>query len=326
MATLNVLTGPQDAALTSSRTMRQRCIQYPEAVATMPRFQSLSIRLDNVIVRIDAAVIAKQSSRHTKNVTDEKNNRITAFMGDLDGLAILTSDMANEQNNSDWQTKAERALKTKTKSLSEEGLLAVGTEFMSFVKTVDAKLLADYGIDAAEIADMEAQIEDVKAWRVKKEVIVDQKTLDNSNLANLFKELKDVKATMERLSFRFAKSHPEFYAAFQKASEENLKLGVKTTKTEKEKTPEQLAVETAKKAVILAKKEAAIAKKEAELVKKQEAAAKKAEEKQQKAAAKKAKSKTNAAKKTEIVAGGSVANGNHQASAANSSILEVGKA
>ncbi len=269
MAVLNVLTGPQDAILKAARTMDERCTTFADVVGTIPRFKELAVHFNGLIARIDAAIMAKQSSRYTTNVTSEKNNRILAFLNDLDGLAMVVADMATEEKKVDWETTANRALKTKTKTLSEEGLIVVATEFVAVVKTIEQKLLDHYGIDAEELTSVEQEIADIKALRVKKEVTVDQKSLDNSTLANLFKELKDQKAKMVRLSSRFVKKSPEFYAAFQKAAEETLKLGVKTTKAEKEKTPEDLAVETAKKSVVAAKKEAAMAKKEATAAKKQ---------------------------------------------------------
>jgi hypothetical protein len=326
MAVVNVLSGPQDALLKASRTMDERCITYSEVVGTNPRFKQLSVNFGGLIVRIDAAIMAKQSSRHTTNVTSEKNNRISTFVGDLDSLAMVVVDMAAEEKKSDWATMANRALKTKTKGLSEEGLMAVSVEFIALVKTIEPKLLDHYAIDTEEIAAMEQEIADIKALRLKKEVTVDQKSLDNTTLANLFKALKEQKTKMVRLSERFAKKSPEFYAAFQKASEETLKLGVKTAKTEKEKTPEELAVDVAKKGVVIAKKEAAAARKEAASAKKAEVAAQKVVEKQNRAAAKAQKSKTTAKKQAVASGIGSAANGNNQAAAADASILEVGKA
>ena len=325
MANLNVITGPQDALLTSARTINVRCTEFADVVKTNPRFEELAVGFNGLIVRIETAMVAKQSSRHTKNVTNEKNSRIVTFTDDLDNLAIIIADMAYEEKNSDWQTRATRAFKVKTKSLSEESLMSVSTEFIAFVRTIDKKMLTHYGVDDAEITDMETQIVDIKSWRLKKEVTVDQKSLDNATLAGLFKQLKVQKVKMEKVATRFIKKNPEFYAAFQKAAAVTLKLGVKTAKAEKEKTPEQLAVEAAKQAVAVAKKEAAFAKKQEALAKKQEAAAKKAEEKQAKVVAKAQKSKAAAPKQATILAGGSKANNNNPASAADNSILEVGK-
>jgi hypothetical protein len=254
MAVLNVINGPQDGLLKAARTMGERCIQYTEVVATVPRFQELAKGLNALIGRIDTAIMAKQSSRHTGNVTTEKNSRILNFMASLDDLANVIVDMAVEEKNSDWQNIATRALKSKTKAMSEEGLMAVASEFVAFLKTIGPKLMAHYGVEAAEITVMEEQIAEIKTLRVKKEVTVDQKSLDNNTLAGLFRELKNEKAKMERLSNRFAQKAPEFFAAFQKASVVTLKLGVKMARTKKDMTPEEEAAAQLKKAQSKSKK------------------------------------------------------------------------
>jgi hypothetical protein len=311
MAVFNVISGPQDALLKASRTMCERCNQYADVVASVPRFQELYVGMGSIIVKIDAAILSKQTSRHTTNVTSEKNNRITTFISSLDALAVVLVDMGVEEKNSDWQNVAARAIKTKTKSLSEEGLMATSMEFVAFLKTIDAKRLLHYGIDAAEISDMEAQIAEIKALRLKKEVTIDQKTLDNTTLATLFVELKDEKAKMERLSNRFAQKAPEFYTAFQKATVVTVKLGIKSALTRKEKTPEQLATIAAQKEAITAKKDAS--------------AAKKAETKRIRAEAKIKKTVDVINKQAISLGSSSLANGRNQASAANGSILGAEK-
>jgi hypothetical protein len=99
--------------------------------------------------------------------------------------------------------------------------------------------LRHYGIDATEIAGLDQQIKDIAAWRLKKEVIVDQKSLDNNTLALLFQQLKDEKEKMDRLSSRFTTKAPEFYAVYQKAQTVSTKSGSKTTRAKKEKAPAQ---------------------------------------------------------------------------------------
>jgi hypothetical protein len=236
MAVLNVITGPQDGVLKASRTMDERCTQFAGVIVAVPRFGELSAQMKGLIGQIDAAIIAKQASRHTTHVTTEKNARILTFIDDLDDVANVVVDMADEAKNLDWQTIATRSLKTKTKSMSEEGLLAVASEFANFLKALDSKALTRYGIEASEVASIEAQITDIKVWRLKKEVTADQKSLDNDTLASLFKNLKDVKAKMERLSRRFARKSPDFYAAFQKAAVVALRTGSKIVRVKKEPT------------------------------------------------------------------------------------------
>ena len=249
MAVSNVITGPQDGLLQASRTIGERCSQFPEVIATIPRFAELSSGLQALITRIDAAVIAKQTSRHTSNVTNEKNGRLATLIDALHGVAVVIVDMAAEEKNKDWDATAKRALKTKMKPASEEGQLAIANEFVAFLKTIDAKLLTHYGIDAVEIAGLDQQIKDIAAWRLKKEVIIDQKSLDNGTLASLFQQLKEEKEKMNRLSERFATKAPEFYAIYQKAQTVNLKSGNKATRAKKEKvvkTPQTLIAKVKK--------------------------------------------------------------------------------
>jgi hypothetical protein len=125
MAVLNVITGPQSGLLQASRTIGERCSQFPEVIAMIPRFAELASGLQSIITRIDAAVIAKQTSRHTSGVTNEKNGRLATLIDALHGVAVVVIDMAAEEKNKDWETTAKRALKTKTKSASEEGQLAI---------------------------------------------------------------------------------------------------------------------------------------------------------------------------------------------------------
>ncbi len=238
MPVLNVITGPQDGLLQASRTIVERCSQFPEVIATIPRFAELASGLQSLITRIDAAIIAKQTSRHTSNVTNEKNGRIATLIEALHGVAVVIIDMAAEEKNKDWDATANRALRTKMKPASEEGQLAIANEFVAFLKTIDDKLLTHYGIDAVEIAGLDQQIKDIAAWRLKKEVIIDQKSLDNGTLASLFQQLKDEKEKMNRLSERFATKAPEFYAMYQKAQTVNLKSGKKATLVKKEKVPQ----------------------------------------------------------------------------------------
>ena len=115
MAVSNVITGPQNGLLQASRTIGERCSQFPEVIATIPRFAELSGGLQSLITRIDAAVIAKQTSRHTSNVTNEKNGRLATLIDALHGVAVVIIDMAAEEKNSDWDTTAKRALKTNIK-------------------------------------------------------------------------------------------------------------------------------------------------------------------------------------------------------------------
>jgi hypothetical protein len=324
MAILNVISGPQDGLLKAARTMSERCTQFTEVVASVPRFQELVTGLVDLIARIDAAILAKQSSRFTSNITAVKNNSIASFADELDDLATVILDLTTESNNSDGQSLATRAMRTKTKYLSEEGLLTVAVEFMAFVKTIEPKLLQFHGVDAEEVQSLDVQISDIKTLRVKKEVTVDQKTLDNASVANLFFELKGHKAKMELLSNRFSKKSPEFFAAFQKATVVTLKLGIKTAKSETEKTPIQLLAKVAKKEATLLQKAAVLSK--AEAVKMQKSAVKeqKAADKQLKAATKTKKSKVATLMPTTNIGAISATNGSNPATEATQSILVAG--
>lgn len=236
MAVLQVITGPQDGLLKSSRTSIERCNQFLTITQTVPRFLELSGQVSALIAQIDAAIVAKQSSRFTANVTNEKNSRIATFIEALNTTATIVIDLAIENKNKIWEDTAKRAVKNKTKSMSEEGLMAMGTEFINMLRTIDVASLNHFGIDDDEIVALEDQIKDVNAWRLRKEVTVDQKALDNELLASLFQSLKSEKEKMDRLSERFVNKSPEFYAAYQKASAIDLKTGSKTTRAKKDPT------------------------------------------------------------------------------------------
>ena len=234
MSVLKILTLPQDALLTTSRTISERCTQFASDIAPMLRFVNLVEQLKAIIGKIDAAMIVKQASKSTNTVTKQKNDSIEMLLNDLHDLAYVILDMAEQERNEDWAAKAKSATVTKNKTTSEESQLVLANEFIQFVQTIKPELLAYYDIDAAELLSIHQQVKDAYAWRVRKQVTTHQKSLDNSTLAGLFAELKLVKSQMARLISRFKKKSPEFYAAYLKADNKINKTGSKITRNKPE--------------------------------------------------------------------------------------------
>ena len=234
MKTQKILTDKHDALLQTGRTILERCTQYPTVTVLVPRFADLIVLMQTAVAQIDAAVVAKQSSRSTKDVTKQKNDGIADLIAFMDELAIIAVDIANYKKNADWTTRAEKALKKNVKDNSEEGILLVAREFALFLRSIGAETLTYFGIEEAEVVEIETKVKDINDWRVRKDLAIDQKSLDNKAVVDLFDKLENIKTQMDNLSGRFVTKSPEFFAAYDKATYVNQKVGAKSNRTKKD--------------------------------------------------------------------------------------------
>ena len=237
MKVQKILTEKQDAMLRTCRTILKRCLEFAIAMGLIPRFGELAQEMTILIEKINAAIAAKQTSRSTKEVTKQKNDNLANLMSSLDELGSLAVGIADHKKNTDWLAKAEKALKKNTKNDSEEGVLLVASEFSKFLRTIDAKTLAHFGVDEAEIKDIDTQVENIHDWRVRKDLATDQKVLDNKVVSDLFDQLETLKGQMDTLSVRFKTKSPDFFAVYDKAKNINQKAGAKQGRVRKEAKP-----------------------------------------------------------------------------------------
>ena len=236
MAVIKILSDKQESLLRTCRNMLERCSQNTTETAKVPRFAELVTEMAQLVADIDAAMVAKQTSRDTTKVTEQKNQYVANLVVTLDELSRLAETIGIEKNNEIWRNNAEKGFRRSTKGISNETLVMVAREFIQFLKSIEEETLAHYGITAVEISEVEKDIQNIKDWRTKKEVAIGQKILDISSLATLLNQLDKIKSKMEIIGLRFAKLAPDFYSIYAKALVLNAKSGVKTARIKKDAT------------------------------------------------------------------------------------------
>lgn len=234
MAVTKILSEKQESLLRTCRNMLEPCSQKTIETAKVPRFAELVTEMAQLVADIDAAMVAKQTSRDTSKVTEQKNNYVANLVVALDELSRIAETIGTEKNNEIWCNNANKAFRRTTKRVSDETLVMVAREFIQFLKSIDEETLTHYGITADEISEVEKNIQNIKDWRMKKEVAMDQKTLHTTSVATLLNKLDKTKSKMDIIGLRFAKLAPDFYSIYAKSLVINAKAGVKTVRTKKD--------------------------------------------------------------------------------------------
>ena len=229
-----ILTEKQESLLKTCRTVLERCLQNKDDVAKIPRFAELVQSLNAIVVDIDTALAAKESSRDTKTITKLKNDSVDDLIIAVDKLAKVAGLIAKDKHNDEWVSKAKKGLKKHTFKTSPHNLLAMAQGFADFLTAIDADTRTYYGIDADDIADIESYRTQAKNLNLKKELAADQKTLDNQMVATLFDKLTELKLDMDTLSERFEKKAPTFFAVYQTAKIIPIKTGIRGQRAKKE--------------------------------------------------------------------------------------------
>ena len=109
-----ILTEKQESLLKTCRTVLERCLQNKDDVAKIPRFAELVQSLNAIVVDIDTALAAKESSRDTKTITKLKNDSVDDLIIAVDKLAKVAGLIAKDKHNDEWVSKAKKGLKKHT--------------------------------------------------------------------------------------------------------------------------------------------------------------------------------------------------------------------
>lgn len=97
MAVIKILSDKQESLLRTCRNMLERCSQNTTETAKVPRFAELVTEMAQLVADIDAAMVAKQTSRNTTKVTEQKNQYVANLVVTLDELSRLAETIGIEK-------------------------------------------------------------------------------------------------------------------------------------------------------------------------------------------------------------------------------------
>lgn len=209
----------------------EECAPFQKTMDKLPRFAELFAELQDLLDQVDDATDAKYASKDTKPITAQKNAYIADFIISLDEMSALTQLIGTEKNNADWQKQSEAGLKTNTSKLAEETLFTVARSQITLTRSIDAAILAHYGISEKKIADFEAKMTLIKTGKQLQKAALGQKVAYNQNLAELCNKLRKGRDTMTLLAGFFKENDPDFYAVYMAAQKEDVKSKKKADDT-----------------------------------------------------------------------------------------------
>jgi hypothetical protein len=218
-----ILNAVQTVLVRCCATIVDECASFEVNMAKLPRFAELFVEMQDLLDQIDAATDAKYASKDTRPVTAQKNAYIADFIGALDELSALTYLIGTEKGNSEWQTQSEAGLRANTSKAAEETLFAVARLQMTLTRTIDAKILAHYGISEKKLTDFEAKMALIKTGKQLQKAALGQKVASNQTLAELCNKLRKTRDTMTLLAGFFRDDNPDFYAVYMAAQKEEAK-------------------------------------------------------------------------------------------------------
>lgn len=201
----------------------EECTPFEVSMAKLPRFAELFVETQDLLEQINVATDAKYASKDTKPITAQKNAYIADFVGALNDLSELTYLIGTEKGNAEWQKQSEAGLKTNTNKAAEETLFAIARSQITFTRTIDAAILAHYGLSEKKIADLEAKMALIKTGKQLQKAALGQKVASNQTLAELCNKLRTTRDTMTVLAPFFKENDADFYAVYMAAQKEEAK-------------------------------------------------------------------------------------------------------
>ncbi len=218
-----ILNAVQTILVRCCNVIVDECAPFETNMAKLPRFAELFVEMQDLLDQIDVATDAKYASKNTKSITAQKNAYIADFIGALDELSALTYLIGSEKNNDDWQKQSKAGLKANTNKTTEETLFAVARAQITLTRTIDAAILAHYGISEKKIADFEAKMALIKTGKQLQKAALGQKVASNQTLAELCNKLRKTRDTMTLLAGFFKDNEADFYTVYMAAQKEEVK-------------------------------------------------------------------------------------------------------
>ena len=206
----------QQNMLKIARSIIEKCNKYSSELLKLPRFLDASGVLKATISQIDTTMAVKQMEQKPKTLTSLKNTALGQLESLLDNMSKIVSMMGQEKNMPSCVNEAYKVFKRNLRPLGEDTKITIATDFITFLTTVDPKLLVYYGINDADRAMIDSKIKEVNDFIGQIETENSKKTTDGTSFSAMFQKIKATKEVMVTLAPAFKTLSPDFYNTLDK--------------------------------------------------------------------------------------------------------------
>lgn len=194
----------------------KKCSENPGIVQKVFIFAQRATEMQETLNDIDEAQSAKHQSRNTTHATQQKNtakNNLVTALDDVTNVILL---VAAREKNENWRPIAETVLKQNIKDIPFETLVVTVQNYITFLATIDPKIIVKYGITQEIIDNITVNAKIFKELVSKKDDAVEQKGIDTAILAKLFDRLETAKKELDILIPMFKRIDFDFFDAYMK--------------------------------------------------------------------------------------------------------------
>ncbi|MDR2681319.1 MAG: hypothetical protein LBC47_10980 [Tannerella sp.] len=221
----------QNAKITMYQTVYNTCNEFASVYANTPAFINGLKALNEGIASIRKAE-AQQIDALSKGVTQEKTGVEETLVLSILKVSGALYVYAFDTGNKELAAKVDMN-KTQLFRMENNTLLVTAGEIAAKAAKTGAAL-ADYGIGAAELADLSEHMADFEALLVKPRTVIGEHKRHTTNLTRLFAETDSVLYDrLDKLINLFKVSEPDFYASYKNARNV-INTSVRKKKTEEE--------------------------------------------------------------------------------------------
>jgi hypothetical protein len=224
MAEVNLFSIKESNLFNSCKKLVTTSLTYEAVLPKVPYFVVIRDKMNVTIQSITAIEKSHNDNPDTTEVVKEKNDQLSGLMDNVGSLAKTVKVIAINQNDSDGEAKAEKALSPQTRNLAQEIKLQVASEFADYALTIDAALLEQYGITKEELSAIKPKSVAIRAFLIQKDGIVEQKSTNKESLASLLTQLEAGKNEMMALIDRYQSHAPKFVSSFNRIVSTEVRL------------------------------------------------------------------------------------------------------
>ena len=207
------------AVVKTAEDLNEVCNQHQNVLALVPAFALKQKELHNKRLEIAAQSIIKIDVTHNNKVlvTDVGAEKL-ALATEIGALVGPLSVYAEEEKDTKLANMLSNLTFSKLKLAKPLEMVATMQTFLKTAIELDAVKLAHYGIEKTVFTDLQTKVTFYQALEPQKRSSKKEKPKQTTNLKTLIKELKAIKAAMDKLVIGFKIKAPEFWAAYTNVS------------------------------------------------------------------------------------------------------------
>lgn len=216
MAAVNLFSIKESNLFNSCKKIVTTSLTYEAVLPKVPHFILVRDKMNADIQSITAIEKSHNDNPDATDVVKEKNDQLSGLMDNVGSFAKTVKVIAINQNDSDGESKADKALSNQTRNLAQEVKLQIAADFADYSLTIDTAILEQYGITKEELLAIKPKSVAIRAFLIQKDGIVEQKMTNKESLATFLAQLEAGKNEMVALIDRYQNHAPKFVTAFNK--------------------------------------------------------------------------------------------------------------